>query len=153
MGILHWKWIPTFMTVLSVVIDHEHWLCCTLIVQKFSVCFIFIIIIIPVIFAVFIVYLHITLRNIDAVMSISSRTSSVSALSEAMLPSIEQAEPGQKHHTRSSASSSIAKGKYEGCTLQCYKPWCRQFPGFVLVLCLYFQRVRQKCLTKNITVI
>lgn len=81
-------------------------------------CFNFVIIIIPVFFAVFIVYLHITLRNIDAVMSMSSRTSSVSALSEAMLPSIQQAKPDQKHHT----GSSIAKGKHEGCTLQRYEP-------------------------------
>jgi len=151
MGTLHWKWIPKFVTILSVVIDHERWLCCTLIVQNFSVCFIFIVIIIPVIFSVFIVYLHTTLCNIDAVMSVSSRTSSVSALSEAMLQYIEQAEPDQKHHTRSSASSSIVKGKHEGCTLQHYKPWCWQSPGFVLVLCLYFQRIRQKCLTENIT--
>jgi len=41
------------MTILSVVIDHEHWLCCTLIVWKFSVCLIFIIIIIPVILCCF----------------------------------------------------------------------------------------------------
>jgi uncharacterized membrane protein len=86
------------------------------------VCFNFVIIIIPVFFAVFIVYLHIISRNIDAVMSMSSHTSSVSALNEAMLPSIEQAKPDQKHHTGSSASSSIAKGKHEGCTLQRYKP-------------------------------
>jgi len=86
------------------------------------VCFIFIIIIIPVIFAVLIVYLHTTLRNIDAVMSMSSRTSSVSALSEAMLPSIEQAEPDQKRHAISSASSGIAKGKHEGCILQVTNP-------------------------------
>lgn len=53
----------------------------------------------------------------DAVMSMSSRTSSVSASSEAMLPSIEQAEPDQKHHTTSSASSSIVKGSSNAVTV------------------------------------
>ena len=84
-------------------------------------CFVFIIIISLVSFAVFIVYLHTTLRNIDAVMSVSSRTSSVSAVSEAMLPSVEQADPDQKHHTLNGASSNVVKGINEGCTLKCYK--------------------------------
>ena len=89
-----------------------------------------------------------TLLHID-VMSMSSRTSSVSAMSEATLPSIEQAEPDQKHHTISSAatvriSRSIVKGKHEGYTLKHYKLVCQQSPRFVLVLCLYFQHVYGK---------
>jgi hypothetical protein len=71
-------------------------------------------------------------------------------MSEAILPSIEQAEPDQKHHTISSAAtvwtsrSSIVKGKHEGYTLKHYKLACQQSPRFVLVLCLYFQHIYGK---------
>lgn len=58
----------------------------------------------------------------DAMMSVSSRTSSVSTISEAMLPCIEQAEPDQKDHTIKSATNvkalcNIVKGSSDIVTV------------------------------------
>jgi hypothetical protein len=85
------------------------------------------------------------LHYIDSVMSVSSRTSSVSAISETTLPVVEQADPDRSATNSTSSknaafSTDVVKGKHEECIVK-YN-----------LCCLYFQHIKGKCMKQNFMV-